>query len=336
MRIKGVIELLQSKGKAFLQAAEDFRKHAGPQEEVLASVSIGLSTWLLTNERLIKLSITGGVKTAMHLANIEKARLERDKLGLDQLYVTEHGGSESKLGSLLDVAKEFLELLETARETAPQIAPSAPQGSSKNDSTTQQKADIKEEKKRKTEQKKQERREARDKKREATEARKAELEAQFGRKVLDTVLGGKLVEYYEKGFVRIGFSSTFEKVLGVEGSADSLQKKSGAGRAVGAVLTMGANVALSSNKRGDLLVTITTDKKVHTLHHTAPSAYDLKAYQEIVAVGKSLIEQNSRQEVPQSQTPASIGDELQKLVALRDSGSISDEEFARAKERLLD
>jgi hypothetical protein len=178
--------------------------------------------------------------------------------------------------------------------------------------------------------------EARQQKRDAAEQKKVDDLENYGRLVTTETLGGKFIQYYDKGYVQVGFSSVFEKLLGVEGSADSLQKKSAAGRAVGAVLTMGANLVVGSNKRGDLLVTITTDKKVHTIHHTAPYEQDLRAYHRIVSVGKSLVEQNSNvSEAAKQQEPASLGDELQKLVSLKDSGALSEEEFARAKERLL-
>ena len=93
---------------------------------------------------------------------------------------------------------------------------------------------------------------------------------------------------------------------------------------------------LGSNKRGDLLITITTDQNVHTLHIDAPYEHDLKSHHRIVAVGKSLLA--TRQEVkesPTTDTQRSLPEEIEKLVALRDAGVLSEEEFTRAKERLL-
>jgi 23S rRNA pseudoU1915 N3-methylase RlmH len=200
----------------------------------------------------------------------------------------------------------------------------------------QELAARKAEKKAVSEEKKRVRAEERQLKKEAAEQKKAADLESYGREVTTEVFGGNVVKFYEKGYVKISFGNDFEKLLGVEGSADSLQKKSAAGRAVGAVFTMGANVMLGSNKRGDLLVTITTDRKVHTLHHTAPYEHDLKAYHRIVSVGKSLVEQNLRELAgPTGRVESSLGDELEKLVLLKNSGALSEEEFAKAKSRLL-
>lgn len=192
------------------------------------------------------------------------------------------------------------------------------------------------EKRRLSDEKKQLRAEVRQKKKDDAAQKKADDLEKFGREVAMEALGGHLVKFFEKGYVKVQIGSDFEKLLGIEGSADSLQKKSAAGRAVGAVFTMGANVALGSNKRGDLLVTITTDKKVHTLHQTAPYEHDLKAYHRIVSVGKSLIAQNrSEPAAPVASEANSLGDELEKLASLKSAGVLTEEEFITTKGRLL-
>lgn len=330
--------MLQSKGKTFTKEAENFSRLAEEGEEVLASVQIGISTWLLTNQRMVSLSLTGEkIKVARPLSSIESARLAQDKLGLDQLFITEAGRGESKLGSMPTVGPEFLELLLSTLKDGPAPAPQ-PQVASPQELAPPANGgvvDRKEQKRQESAQKKADRAEVREKKREAEKQRKAADQEKYGREIMSEMLGLKTVKFFEKGFVHVGWSDTYEKLLGIEGSADNLQKKSAAGRAAGFVFTGGLNM-LGSNKRGDLLITITTDKKVHTLHLDAPYAHDVKSYQRIVAVGKSLLSASEKSESATS-APAkqSLTEEIEKLVSLRDSGVLSDQEFQQAKDRIL-
>jgi hypothetical protein len=325
--------MLQTKGKLFTQIAEDFRKDALEDESVLASVQIGMSNWLLTNQRLIRLSMMGRIKAATPLSSIQSVRMNTDAMALDQFYLTERGGSEIKLGSVTNVGKEFLELFESALggvAHVPEADNQLPQSESKS-----VEIDPKEQKRLIAGQKKADRAEAKEKKQEAEKARKAQELAKYGREVLSEMLGLKTVKFYEHGFTKVGMLGDFEKLMGIEGSGDNLQKKSAAGRAAGFVFTGGLNM-LGSNKRGDLLITITTDSNVHTLHVDAPYEHDLKSYQRIVAVGKSLLDaRGPREQSIQEPAPQSISGEIEKLVSLRDSGALSDEEFAAAKHRLL-
>ena len=110
--------MLQSKGKVFAREAEDFRKHANENEQVLASVQVGVSTWLLPTQRLVCLKMMGGIAAATPLTSIESVRMQPDKLGFDQFYITEVGSSEVKLGSVTEVGNEFLELFQSTLEGA--------------------------------------------------------------------------------------------------------------------------------------------------------------------------------------------------------------------------
>jgi hypothetical protein len=326
--------MLQTKGKVFTQIAEDFRKDALEDESVLASVQIGMSNWLLTNQRLVRLSMMGRIKAATPLSSIQSVRMNTDAMALDQFYMTERGGSEIKLGSVTNVGKEFLELFESTLggvAHVPEEENQLPQSESKS-----VEIDPKEQKRLIAEQKKADRAEAKEKKQEAEQARKAQELAKYGREVLSEMLGLKTVKFYEHGFTKVGMLGDFEKLMGIEGSGDNLQKKSAAGRAAGFVFTGGLNM-LGSNKRGDLLITITTDSNVHTLHVDAPYEHDLKSYQRIVAVGKSLLDaRGQREQNNQAPAPQSISGEIEKLVSLKEAGVLTDEEFASAKRRLLE
>lgn len=327
--------MLQSKGKLYTQAAEDFQKEANDDEDVLASVLMGMSTWLLTNQRLVKLSFMGKVKAATPLGSIQSVRMEPD--GFENLYITESGGSEFKLGAVADVAQEFLALLETTLEGVPRAAEEAGGQTEMPESKSAEAPDLgpKEQKRLEAEQKKTQRAEAKEKKKEAERARKAEEKANYGREVLSEMVGLKTVKFYEKGFVKVGMLADFEELTGIEGSADNLQKKSAAGRTAGFVFTGGLNM-LGSNKRGDLLITITTKKDVHTLHVDAPYEHDLKSHHRIVSVGKSLLESSKSQENQGTTALApSMSDEIGKLSALKDAGVLTEEEFTEAKKRLL-
>lgn len=308
--------MLQSKGKRFLKDAQNFERHAEPGEVVLASVQIGLYPWFLTNKRLISMNAAATkVKAASNLESITKVRTETDRLGQKVLFVTEYGGSEAKIGAVLDVGDEFLELLKAnLPNLISQDFDSGPSPSAL---------------------KKSDKAEARERKREEKRELQATNEANYGKEVLFETLGLKFVRLFAKGYVRVGVSNTYEKLLGVEGSADNLQKKSAAGRAAGFVFTGGLNM-LGSNKRGDLFLTITTDRKVHTIHVESPYAHDIKSFQRIVSVGKSLLAGSQESSPLQAEsTKVSVSEELERLVALRESGVLSEEEFQKAKGQVL-
>ena len=327
--------MLQTKGKVFTQAAEGFRKDAKEDETVLASVQIGMSTWLLTNQRLVRLTMMGGIKAATPLSSIQSIRMQPDKIGFDQFYVTEVGSSEVKLGSVTEVGEEFLELFQSTLDgVSPSIDVTALETAKEDtQASASVEFDPKEQKRLQAEEKKADRAAAKEKKREEEKARKAQELEKYGKEVLSEMVGLKTVKFYENGFVKVGMLGDFEKLTGIEGSADNLQKKSAAGRAAGFVFTGGLNM-LGSNKRGDLFITISTDKGVHSLHTDAPYAHDVKSYQRIIGVGKSLL---ARPESPEESTRPlqGISEEIERLAALRDSGVLSEGEFQQAKARIF-
>ena len=178
----------------------------------------------------------------------------------------------------------------------------------------------------------------------------ARIEEQYGKRVIQEACGGKTVRIYDKGYVQIfhlfGSSAPFEKLLGISGSADVAQKTA-LGRTLAAGVTMGANLALSPNKRGDLYLSISTSKKVHMIHESPPTERSMKAMHKIVTAGQAVLDATAAlhvtseapkqlQDQPRPTASASsIADELAKLAALRDSGVLTEDEFQTAKSRLL-
>ena len=192
--------------------------------------------------------------------------------------------------------------------------------------------------------------EARESERIASEKRELE---HFGRKILEEAFAGKLIRVYEKGYVRVSGvflkdGAVFEKLTAIASSAD-VAKKTALGRTLMAGATMGYNLLTTPNKRGDVYLTIATDRKTHVLHTSPPTEGDLKAMHKIATAGQGVLDSIARQSasnpemsgptpVIQPQTPASpnaLIDGLTKLVALRDAGALTEDEFARMKADLM-
>ena len=183
----------------------------------------------------------------------------------------------------------------------------------------------------------------------AKEKRELEL---YGRKVLEEVCGTKTVRIYDKGFVRVSGLfikgvAEFEKLRAISSSAD-VAKKTALGRTIAAGITAGLSLA-SPNKRGDLYLTITTDKTTHMIHVSPPTERDMKSMHKIATAGQGVLDSIERQ-VPEqklrntsiqsasfqaSAPPSTVIDELTKLVALRDAGALSEDEFSAMKKKLM-
>lgn len=103
----------------------------------------------------------------------------------------------------------------------------------------------------------------------------------------------KKVSLHSKGFIS-GMGSRPEKLLAISGQAD-ISKKSGLGRAVGAVASAGWNLGLN-NKRGDIYITIVTDVKTHTIHIDMKnqnfSQNPVEEMQKLITTAELLIKQN--------------------------------------------
>ena len=145
------------------------------------------------------------------------------------------------------------------------------------------------------------------------------------------------VKVFQNGYVtfKTGFGSPFyEKLISFDVFSDNITKKSGLGRGAAAVSTLGLNL-LSANNRGDFIVTILTDKKTHSIKaRSSPSG--IKLVNNLQAAANSVL--SSRAEAPSNPSASedNVSSSLEKLVSLRDSGALSQEEFEKAKGKLLD
>ena len=172
-----------------------------------------------------------------------------------------------------------------------------------------------------------------------------------GRLISDEVFFGKRIRLYSKGFVRVGStkSAPYEKLLGISGSAD-VSKKTALGRGIVAGMTMGTNLLVSPNKRGDVYLTIVTDRKTHALHQSPPGVKDIQAMHQIVTAGEAILKGQilSTHIQPMRAESSAINDSkesgksvedllarLQQLGDLHASGVVSDDEFSQLKEKIM-
>jgi hypothetical protein len=185
--------------------------------------------------------------------------------------------------------------------------------------------------------------------------------ATAGEQVESAMFGLKTVMIHQNGYVRVGgamftANAQYERLISIEASSD-VSKKSGLGRGAAAVMTMGVNLA-GSNKRGDVYLTIVTDRTTHVLHEDPPTAMNLKASKKLEAAGNAVIRANAvspahaeptespgdaavdtagAQEgaVARSVGGGSVSDKLRELTAMRDEGLVSIEEFQALRAKLL-
>lgn len=98
--------------------ATEFAHHLVTGEETKAVVSIGFSYYLLTSLRLVQLSVSPGeVKASFPLAEISSFRSKAGLTG-EKFFITVNG-KEKKLGETLEMGKEFVNLFEELHKVAP-------------------------------------------------------------------------------------------------------------------------------------------------------------------------------------------------------------------------
>jgi hypothetical protein len=164
----------------------------------------------------------------------------------------------------------------------------------------------------------------------------------YGTVVANESFGLYKVRIFSDGYIQISkglgfFKGSIEKLLEIEGESQ-ITKKSALGRGLMGVVTLGKN-QLAPNQRGNLIMTITTDKRVHVLLEDVPQKQWIKSMNKLVAVGKSVIKKSTPSEVtatakdsPHSQ---SLAQQIRELSELKDAGVISEQEFESAKKKLL-
>ena len=170
--------------------------------------------------------------------------------------------------------------------------------------------------------------------RQAQEAREIEM---YGRQVAGEMLTMGTVRIYEKGFVSVGGlfmgRGNFEKLKSFEVFDNNMTKKTGFGRGATAILTGGLNL-ISPNTRGNLIVTIVTDANVHT-GKLLPQVHVIKSVNILQAAAHAVLEANSKEKPAPVGQSDDLSASLEKLVKLRDSGALSQQEFEQAKGKLL-
>jgi hypothetical protein len=192
-------------------------------------------------------------------------------------------------------------------------------------------------------------------------------ENRYGRVVVDEFFGTSRVRITDSGFVQYGTgwlpgkSRPYHRLIDISLDAQ-IQKKSGAGRAAGAVLTGGLNLMVA-NTRGDIYLTITTDDEVHVLTADAGAhgPADLKRGHKLVAAGQAILQRKAAQpQAPtsspsahavstppppppaplQSPTPGAstspVSERLRQLAQLHQEGLITDAEFESRRSQIID
>jgi hypothetical protein len=164
----------------------------------------------------------------------------------------------------------------------------------------------------------------------------------YGTVVANESFGLYKVRIFSDGYIQISkglglFKGSIEKLLEIEGESQ-ITKKSALGRGLAGVVTLGKN-QLAPNQRGNLILTITTDKVVHVLIEDLPQKQWIVSMNKLVAVGKSVIKKGTSSEAtvtpkgsPNSQ---SLAQQIRELSELKDAGIISEKEFESAKQKLL-
>lgn len=171
-----------------------------------------------------------------------------------------------------------------------------------------------------------------------------------GRVLAAETFSGYRIEICENGYVRVApllmtAGTQYERLMGIDASAD-VSKKSAFGRGLGVVATAGLS-SLSSNKRGDVYLTIVTDVKVHKMHVDPPTAGSLKASKSLASAGKTVLEMVARHDAAKTQpsavraavaapAPQSVSDRLRELTSMRDDGLVSLDEYEAMRQKVLD
>lgn len=166
-------------------------------------------------------------------------------------------------------------------------------------------------------------------------AEAAELEKSFGECLVSAMFDVHVISVFKGGYIRVG-SKTPERLLDIIGESE-VNKKTGIGRGAAALVTGGFSL-LSPSQRGNLYLTITTDQDVHVLTDTKPTTMAIQAMHNIVANGKAVITRNQPLSgAPHSSqvVPEDLASQLEKLNALKIGGVLTEADFQKAKDRLL-
>lgn len=164
----------------------------------------------------------------------------------------------------------------------------------------------------------------------------------IGKPVLSTLFGLTLITIFENGYVSIGLGSDAlpDKLISIQGHAD-ITKKTAVGRTVAGlgliwIGSLPINIYAPS-RRGDLTLTIVTDRETKVLHVGYASDIALEALRKLDAVGNAIISGNEKNRASQNTriTDESLSAEILKLNQLYEAGILTQQEFTAAKSKLL-
>lgn len=189
----------------------------------------------------------------------------------------------------------------------------------------------------------------------------AEAAEKYGRLVASEVFDHHRIELYDGGYVRVGgrsnrrggptprethtmesldvviaYDTPFEKLRSIEATTQ-IQDKSAGGRAVASVASLGLS-EMASNEKRIVFLTISTDQETYNLDAKGKMLRGSdKVALKLESTGQGILDDLKSRPAPATpvETP-SMTDQLRDLAVLHREGALSDDEFARAKARLLE
>jgi hypothetical protein len=135
------------------------------------------------------------------------------------------------------------------------------------------------------------------------------------------------------GIAGFGKESPHDRLLGFDHDADSMRRKSAAGRGVAGIATGGFSL-LASNNRGVLYVTVTGEKSgVQSFTTRNPDGHILTSARKLKAAADLVLA--SRKPAAAEDPSTDVVSQIQRLAELHTAGVLTDEEFAAKKSELL-
>lgn len=129
----------------------------------------------------------------------------------------------------------------------------------------------------------------------------------------------------------------YEKNRGISGEV-GISKKTGIGRGVVAVATVGLNLALANSQRGRIHLTIVTDVQTHSFSTDQVSDSAIKSYRTLLGAGTAIMEMLKQKDESFGSTQNSnldAAEQIWQLSSFFDQGTLCETEFAAAKAKLL-
>jgi hypothetical protein len=131
-------------------------------------------------------------------------------------------------------------------------------------------------------------------------------------------------------------TTTRDRLVAVEHGADSMRRKSVTGRGAAAVFTTGASLAANNNRGVVYLRLVGADSGLHSWTKRNPTDAVLNSMRSLKAAADSVLASRSPSLEDSPATGSiDVASQLQRLSELHQAGDLTEEEFTRAKTRLL-